>query len=302
MSSSSRAALCCSSCRCVPTWQGLQPATQKAVGPCSQYACSYAQDFNGQAQRLTTLLGINREQVGCSRRLSPSSLGERQPHPCLGFPLQGVGHYAAGLQQLFNGALACAVQALQVAAAAKQPLLTASSQHSRCARNFAPVSHKREDVVQTVLACSRLDMTLQYYTQHLAYVRLQQLGQDLYSIPCAPSTSTTPAVSLHSALCTLLERLHLLDAMWRASNAGPTTEQGGQQQQQPQPLDGEEITAAVVQVGKDVRDTAISRPAGLVAAAPTLPIPLQVAAVCGRPALRQLLHSHAHKNALHGVA
>lgn len=45
--------------------------------------------------------------------------------------LQGIGSHAAGLDRLFSEALACIVQALQAAAAAKQPLLTASSQHGR---------------------------------------------------------------------------------------------------------------------------------------------------------------------------
>ena len=45
--------------------------------------------------------------------------------------MQGIGAYAAEVAGLFREALTCITQALQAAAAAKQPLLTTSSQHSR---------------------------------------------------------------------------------------------------------------------------------------------------------------------------
>jgi hypothetical protein len=48
--------------------------------------------------------------------------------------LQGAPCYDTELQELLADASACIQQALQQAAAAKQPLLLTSSQHTRCAQ------------------------------------------------------------------------------------------------------------------------------------------------------------------------
>jgi len=108
--------------------------------------------------------------------------------------MQGIAAYAAGVDRLFTEALQCILHALQTAAAAKQPLLTTSSQHSRCVRPQGGLAQLR-----TVVCCGKVPHT---FTQ-------RQLTCRVLCLCC-------------SCFCKLLERLHLLDALWKASNPGPT--------------------------------------------------------------------------------
>lgn len=144
--SSSQAASCWSSCRLArnplrspvrqPSWREL---TSAAV-------CCLLQDCNCRAQRLLTLLSIHREQVRGwlvdVQGVPPDTTSQAAPYACgiireltlyatLLSGLQGIAAHAGSVDRLFSEALTCIVQALQAAAAAKQPLLTASSQHSR---------------------------------------------------------------------------------------------------------------------------------------------------------------------------
>jgi hypothetical protein len=102
---------------------------------------------------------------------------------------QGISAHTADLQALFTEACTLLQQSLLAAAAAKQSLLTSSSQHSRQAPQGGVC------VQPPAVALRRWPPTCSRLPPH-------------------------PHTRCRSCFCRLLERLHLLDALWQASSPG----------------------------------------------------------------------------------
>jgi hypothetical protein len=175
------------------------------------------QDCNACAQRLLTLLSIHREQV---RRLAPCvcvCFPSQRPVPPPAAAVTSISSNATPFFLFAGHSLTCSRPRQAVLGGLGMPRAGAAS--CRCSQAAA---------ADCVIPAQQVGLAASTQRTHSCTLAAQRWQQVRVHSSAGQSLHDTQPEHLHSScccrscFCKLLERLHLLDALWKASNPGPT--------------------------------------------------------------------------------